>query len=179
MTAPPLTLTAATGTTFLVFSDGAVETSEDDTIVASVGGVIYDCCGKPLQHFCQQVPQRFLQYFLQFSSHPIFEIELLAALLSLHTWQDFLRDSYTVLYIDNESARGALIKAYSTVDTANRIITEFADLEMRNQIKIWVGRVPFHSNPADEPSRLQMDRRANLGSRLVNPSWDFADRCTS
>ena len=91
----PLELTRAAGKTFFVFTDGAVEPSSDGTsILASVGGILYNADGVAEAFFSEKVPQLILDMFLKHSSHPIFEVELLAALVAAHVWASAISNTY-------------------------------------------------------------------------------------
>lgn len=138
-------------------------------LYGSIGAVVYDAEGSPLQHFGQRLPEHVFQELMKHSSHPIFEVELLASLVALYTWHHLTARSCAVFYLDNEAAKGALIKAYSSIDVANRMIDHFVVREMELGVKIWFGRVCSHSNPADAPSRLEFTSLSNLGSKLVQP----------
>ncbi|CAL1165705.1 unnamed protein product, partial [Cladocopium goreaui] len=77
----PVELTKSAGKAYYIFTDGAVEsTAEGSQIVASVGGILYNSDGEAEAFFSKRVPQLILDLFLQHSSHPIFEVELLAVL---------------------------------------------------------------------------------------------------
>ena len=168
-----LELTKEAGKTYFIFTDGAVEPSPDGmSVLASVGGILYNADGVAEAFFSEKVPQLLLDMFLQHSSHPIFEVELLAVLVALHVWAHAISNSYLVFYIDNEAARSALMKSHSSVLFGNVLTTCFARIEFERNLKVWFGRVPTHSNPADEPSRFEVQHLLDVGSALVKPSWD-------
>ena len=169
----PLELTRMAGKTFFVFTDGAVEPAADGTqILASVGGILYNSDGVAEAFFSEKVPQLILNMFLQHSSHPIFEVELLATLVAAHVWASAIANTYVVFYIDNEAAKSALLKSYSSVLFGNILTTCFAQIEFEQNLKVWFGRVPSYSNPADKPSRFEVQHLLDADSALVKPSWD-------
>ena len=110
--------------------------------------------------------------FLKYSNHPTFEVELLAALVAVRVWASAIANTYIVFYIDNEAAKSALLKSYSSVQFGNIITTCFAQVEFEQNLKVWFGRVPSYSNPADQPSRFEVQQLLDSGSALVKPSWD-------
>ena len=83
-----------------------------------------------------------------------------------------ITNTYLIVYIDNEAARSALMKSYSSVLFGNVITTCFAQIEFEQNLKVWFGRVPSYSNPADKPSRFEIQQLLDAGSALVKPSWD-------
>ena len=78
-----------------------------------------------------------------------------------------------VSFLDNVSARAALIKAWSQVDDANRIKKLYVNEEVKFFCKPWFGRVPTHSNPADAPSRLQISDLISEGVEHHEFQWDM------
>ena len=169
----PVELTKAAGKTYFVFTDGAVEPSADGTqIIASVGGILYNGDGVAVAFFSEKVPKLILDRFLQYSSHPIFEVELLAVLVAAHVWAQAISNTYMVFYIDNEAAKSALMKSHSSVLFGNVLTTCFAQIEFEHNLKVWFGRVPSYSNPSDKPSRFEIQQLLDADSALVKPSWD-------
>ena len=169
----PVELSKSAGKTYCIFTDGAVEpTADGSQVVASVGGILYNTDGEAEAFFSEKVPQLILDMFLQHSSHPIFEVELLAVLVAAHVWAHAVENTYVVFYIDNEAAKSALMKNHSSVLFGNVLTTCFAQLESEHNLKVWFGRVPSFSNPADSPSRFEIQHLLDIGSALVKPSWD-------
>ncbi|CAL1149732.1 unnamed protein product [Cladocopium goreaui] len=169
----PVELTKSAGKTYYIFTDGAVEpTADGSQVVASVGGILYNNDGEAEAFFSERVPQLILDMFLQHSSHPIFEVELLAVLVAAHVWAPAIQNSYVVFYIDNEAAKSALMKTHSSVLFGNVLTTCFAQLESEYSLKVWFGRVPSYSNPADKPNRFEIQQLLDVDSALVKPSWD-------
>ncbi len=57
------------------------------------------------------------------------------------------------MFVDNEAARGALIKGSTSSAASAGLVGEFWDVVARLGAHVWVERVASHSNPADAPSR--------------------------
>ena len=134
--------------TFIVFTDGSLENQ-----TACLGGILRDHSGRALAFFSVRVDQSALDRLYEHSSHPIYEVELLAIWAAMSLWQGDVRDSYTVFYSDNEAARGALISARSSTLSGKSILDEILKIEDSSICRPWYGRVPTHSNCADDPSR--------------------------
>ncbi|CAE7475642.1 unnamed protein product [Symbiodinium sp. CCMP2592] len=145
---PPVQLTPDIKETFYVFTDGSLEGE-----VAGVGGILYDPLGKPLSFFAASLPLDALNRLKETSSHPIYEIELLAIWAALKLWMNRLTRCLVVVYLDNEAAKGALVSGKSSTLPGQSIVSSVLDLEDSARIRPWYGRVPTSSNPADEPSR--------------------------
>ena len=167
---PPIEISAATGEVLLVFTDGAFEEMSEHP--GTVGGVLYSEAGIPLAFFSEVVPQKLLNKYLESSRDPIYLVELLGALVSILLWAKLFPHRYVVSYIDNEASRAALIKAWSQVDDANRIIKLYVNEEVNFFWEPWFGRVPTHSNPADAPSRFHISELISRGVEHHEFQWD-------
>ena len=54
---------------------------------------------------------------------------------------------------------------------ANHIFGKFVDLEMASSWKPWFSRVPTHSNPSDDLSRLKISELVNSGVKRYFCDW--------
>ena len=81
-------------------------------------------------------------------------------------------NSQVVYYIDNESARLAFVRGDGETLRASKLIQVFVEAEARLQHRVWFGRVPSFSNPADSPSRLKFDEVKALGAMQTNIDWE-------
>ena len=157
------------GETIFIFTDGAFE--PQSSTPGTIGGVLYRQDGTIESFFSEVVPAQLMQFYLQQSDNPIYLIELLAALIALKVWGPRFRQRFVVSFIDNEASRAALIKAWSDVPAANNILRLYVDDEMEHGWKPWFGRVPSHSNPADDPSRLIIDGLLKLNVERIIFDW--------
>ena len=114
---PPITLTAATETPLIIFTDGACEAE-----IGSVGGILYCGSCKPLRYFSSKVPDLLLREFSTEAQNPIFLVELLACYLAAFLWGPEAVGRYVVVYLDNEAAKGAVIKGYSSTLLGNVLV---------------------------------------------------------
>ena len=83
-----------------------------------------------------------------------------------------LAHSQVVFYIDNESARMAYIRGDGATDLGAKIVEQFVSLEAKMQLRVWFGRVPSHSNPADSPNRLEFGEVSAAGAVQTNICWE-------
>ena len=84
---------------------------------------------------------------LEFSEHPIYELELSPVLVAIKLWATLLYHSHVVFYSDNNAARSALVRADGATLAARGIVTEFVKFEKLLHWLTWFGRAPSHSNP--------------------------------
>ena len=89
------------------------------------------------------------------TKHPVFQAELLPVAVAAATWCETLIDRDVLVFLDNEAARYALVKGYSPVASAAKLLGEAWLSFSRSGASVWIARVPSGSNPADAPSRLQ------------------------
>ena len=152
----------------LVFVDGACE--EDGT---SVGGVLISSTGE-VECFGFEVHSSLVESWKSKldQAQVIGLAELFPVLMARWIWQEKLRDRRTIFFIDNESARLALVKAYSPVPASLRIIVDCLRWDQDFDCSAWYARVPTFSNLADGPSRLvYTDELRSLGARIVPPKF--------
>ena len=172
---PPIEIRAALGQVIHIFTDGAFEPESKDP--ATIGGVLYSESGVRLGFFSEVVPSVVVETYLTVSKNPIYLFELLAALMASVLWSTDYPFRYVVNYIDNEASRSALTKAWSNVKFANNIIGKFVELEMESSWKPWFSRVPTHSNPSDDPSRLKIDELVQSGVKRFSCDWQTLIPC--
>ena len=84
-------------------------------------------------------------------------------------WGTRWRGRRSILFVDNDAARHALIKGYTSSLASARLVASFWEGEAALASYCWVERVPSPSNIADGPSRLCFDEVVALGGRVVEP----------
>ena len=161
----PITLSADSQRTFLVFTDGSLEGDK-----AELGGVLFSQEGAPLSFYSMSLSSEVLARLRLDSKHPIYEVELLGTWIGLHLWQQKLKDSYAVFYIDNEAAKGSLIKGISNTRHGQTILSSFIELEEKTVCRCYFARVPTSANPADAPSRGQISHL--VGAKVERAYFD-------
>ena len=164
LTAPPVRISKISMNTVLIFTDGSCE--GEDSLKGGVGGILINEWGAAISCFSEEVPSYIMEDLKHYSSHPIFELEILPVLCGIFTWSAYLTSKQCVFYLDNEAAQGALVKGSSETSYAARMLRLFTEFEMNLQIKTWIARVPTSSNPADKPSRGDL---SEMEQRHVTP----------
>ncbi|CAE7224658.1 unnamed protein product [Symbiodinium sp. CCMP2456] len=164
----PLEIRQTTGREMFVFTDGSYE--PDGDIKAGIGGVLYDDTGTPLSFFSSDMVGSDLLTLEDQSDHPIYEVELYAAVVAFELWGHLIQDSFTVFFLDNEAAQSALIAGKSGTSNGRVLVQRFLDAEHRWRARPWIGRVPTYSNPADDPSRSICEPLIKQGARRMDVS---------
>ena len=170
LAAPPLKISRSLHKTFLIFTDGSLEGQ-----TACIGGILHDDKGEALGFFSIELDSAAVSRLHEQSEHPIYEIELLGVWAALSIWQECIHDSFCVCYLDNEAARGALVAARSSTLKGGMILEDCLNLEDSAICRPWFGRVPTHSNCADEPSRGSFEHLLAKGVRRdsLASCWPF------
>jgi len=153
----------------IIFTDGACEAE-----CTSIGGVLFSPTGR-VQCFGLELPSSLVD---SWKSHKdqlqvIGQAEILPVLVAKQTWKEELRGKRAIFFIDNESARIALVRAYSPVLASLRILMACLKSDQDLESKSWYARVPTFSNIADGPSRLEYTQLLkDLGAEIVPPTTD-------
>ena len=150
----------------LVFSDGACEVE-----CTSIGAVLIDPLGI-CECFGAVMNEATIASWRssEAQSQVIGQAELFPLLVARLTWQQHLEGRRVIFFIDNESARLALVKAYSPVLASLNIVLQCASFDAKHEISSWYARVPTLSNIADAPSRMCVSKELKaLGAVVVPP----------
>ena len=160
---------------FVGFSDarGRTSTSTFETI-----GVLL--CGAGSVWFSYlDLKHSAAERFLGCGQQRINEAEALGAAMLVYTFAYKLRGSSLSLWIDSTAAEGTLRKGYSRSPLLASITGAFWLTAERNEIAVWVGRVPSKLNPADSVSRSDFSFVQSLCASRVAPhvpdptDWSF------
>ena len=130
----------------LVFTDGA---SESD--VNTIGGLL--CVDGVFRYFACHVPSRLIEAWRTTSKHVIAMVELYGVVVARHVWKDHLSGRKAIAFVDNESAKEALVKGSSLNVHFRNLLLRIEKAEKESRSWMWISRVPSASNPGDGPSR--------------------------
>eukprot|EP00438_Fugacium_kawagutii_P009401 Skav231307 [mRNA] locus=scaffold161:371835:373196:+ [translate_table: standard] len=136
----------------LVFTDGA---AEEDFQAITHGAVLIDPADGSYLFFGDQVPSKVVELWKRNGKKQVIaQAEFFPVLVAKCTWAERLADRSTLWFLDNESARMALVRNYSPV-LDNFCLLQFnAKKDIQNRGRNWYSRVPSLSNPSDAASRL-------------------------
>ena len=112
------------------------------------------------------VPEHILERLFKLSKNPIHEL-VLPVLLAAMLWSVYLSKAQTVWYIDNESARMAMIRVAGETEYSSRSISGFVSIECREQFKSWFAR--------DGASRMECQQLLSLGAVQTTLRWESTD----
>ena len=75
-----------------------------------------------------------------------------------------------MFFVDNESARLAQVKAYSSIAPSLDIVMDCLKWDVEHDVQSWYARVPTLSNIGDDPSRMKYTKQMKqLGLQVVVP----------
>lgn len=138
----------------VVFTDGA--SHPDGT--SSCGGLIFDGSERP-EMFGFEVPAAIAAGWASStaSKQVIGQAELFPVWVAKAHWAEKLKGRRVIFFVDNDSARFALIRMFSPVRASADILWQIAELDLDSRATPWYARVASASNPADGPSRLDFE----------------------
>lgn len=133
----------------LIFSDAAFEDG-----VATWGIVLVDHFSGKHAVFGGVIPACLVEFWMSFAIEQVItQAEAFAALLARRAFQDRILGRRVILFLDNDAARLALIKASSASLSLLQLAQLFHSSSNSDGALVWVDRVPSASNIADWPSR--------------------------
>ena len=98
------------------------------------------------------------------------QAELYPLLIAKLTWREKIKGKRVMFFVDNESARLAMVKAYSPVIPSLKIIMESMHFDYEENCSSWYARVPTSSNIGDAPSRMVVSELLKfLKAKVVSP----------
>jgi hypothetical protein len=157
----------------LIFTDGACEPGAGEFPLVTCGGLIIDpnVPDPKLQRqiFGFKVNDPLVQRWLDTGKKQLVtEAELYAVLTAVTAWSDRISRSRVLIFVDSEPAMYSLIRGTSDIDPCAEIVHEYSRVQACNQSFSWFVRIPSKSNPADSPSRLQLNEAAKeLGACII------------
>ena len=138
------------------------------------------CVADALQLLCDAKPRKVEAWALDFvklwtrsgKKQVIAQAEIFLVVIAKCTWQDMLRHRSVLWFLDNESARMALVRNFSAVLDSYFLLLINSRVDMQVQSRNWFSRAPSKSNPSDSASRLQFSECKN--ATQCSPVYDLA-----
>ncbi|CAE7251922.1 unnamed protein product [Symbiodinium sp. CCMP2592] len=147
----------------LVFTDGASEGS-----IHTVGGIMFDPREQQPKYFACHVCDSVVSTWSRDLQHIIGPVEAYAVLTARKVFHQSLSGQYCVYFIDNDGVLLSYIKGTSSSKPMRDILLMWESLEMHAHTWAWWARVPSASNPADAPSRGELDELVKAGALRVD-----------
>ena len=114
------------------------------------------------------IPQRLVEWWHAMVGEQIIGQGELFPIIAIRAYMGNRWTNRRVLFfIDNDSARDALVKAYSPSLASQNLVYAFYKCEMDHPCYPWFARVPSVSNIADLPARGELQNAARLGKAEV------------
>lgn len=163
----PISLLDARPADFVIFTDGSFPDGESPLLKPWIGGVLFKQGMRPVQFGCE-VSSNLVSRWLPRKSQ-IAMVELFAVVVALVTFKPWIQGSWILLFVDSEPVQGSLVKGYSSKEDLCELVGIFWKLALDFEVFIYIDRVPTDSNPADPPSRDQIDVGEKLGWKSIEP----------
>ena len=158
----------------IVFTDGFTpDQRKKETGSSKVGAVMFAREMRLPAQFCEVVPPEVIAKWLPRSTQ-ICMVELLATVLALQTFRDYLAGKTLILLVDAEAVEGALVKGYSARSDLCELVGVFWDLVLELKCLVYIDRVPTDANCSDCPSRDKLEVGEALGWKTVKAVWPKA-----
>ena len=169
---PPRTISLSSASLpFLLYTDASDVPERTQRFV--VGGVlIFPPPTRRIEYFTYVVPQAVVDTWLPKQTY-MGQLEVLAAPLSLSTWQSTLAHKQVIHFVDNDSAASGLVRGYSQKVDSSLLISSYWSLAAENAIDPYIDRVESKSNLSDGPSRLDSSLMKIMQAHQVAPCTDF------
>ena len=170
--APPRRVFADAKPPVVLMTDGACEAEGGvDFARVTVGAVLWVPGTSGVRCFGVRVPEHVVAAWRTTTSRQVIaQAELIPVLLARLTWPNELRGVRVLIFVDNNSARFALIKGYSPVLASAEIVGDIWMWDALEGTTPWYERTPSPSNLGDGPSRLDFEEVLAIpGSLRVSP----------
>ena len=155
----------------VIFTDGYTPDQRKGEVgLSKVGATMFDRSSSLAAQFCEVVPQEVIDKWLPRATQ-ICMVELVATVLALQTFKDYLRGMTVLLLVDAEAVEGALVKGYSARSDLCELVGVFWDLVLELKALVYIDRVPTDANCSDAPSRDKLAIGAALGWKTVLARW--------
>ena len=153
----------------LIYTDGALEGADDE--IGTVGALMID--GEEAEYFGARVPPELMEGLQAASKKIIACLEILPVALSLDLWDSRILHRRVFVFVDNDAARGSLVKMQTNVPPMKIALDRVARKLVQTPFRPWYARVASECNPGDSPSRLEGSKLRSIKAEEVHAdmSW--------
>jgi hypothetical protein len=134
----------------VIFTDGYYPDNKGPK-EPGIGGVVFVEGKWPA--FFSEVVQSGEMASWQTRKTQIVPIEMLAAVRALQVFDDYIKGTRVIFFIDSEAVEGALVKGYSRREDLCELVGVFWALVRALDCDVYIERIPTDANLADTPSR--------------------------
>ena len=150
----------------LLFTDAAAD--GDDFAQVGSGAVLYDPATACFEFFAAHVTERAVSAWREHGQKQVIgQGELHPIACALSTWADKLRDRDCIIFVDNNSAKDAIIRGDSSHPASRAFVDSVRTSAAALGCGMWLERVPSPSNVADWPSRGVLAPLLKAGAKRV------------
>jgi hypothetical protein len=150
------------GPPLILFTDGACEGYESvETTMTTCGAVLLDRRDNSALVFGIEINKTLQAEWRDRGGGKkqlVTEAELLPVLLARRLWQDRIRGTKLIAYVDSNPAKFSLIRGTSESCPCEDIVRSICLFDCQSVTWPWYSRVPTKSNIADGPSRLKFPK---------------------
>ena len=96
---------------------------------------------------------------------------MLAPIIALETFSSRLFRADLFIFMDSEVVEAALVKGYSSREHLCLLVSVFWDLVLRLRARVFIDRVATDANPANAPSRDNLELGNHAGWLTAPAQW--------
>ena len=120
-----------------------VDASFDTSSYIGLGGLVMNMLGEYLSFFSGKVEEKVIEAMTSKGQRTIIqELEMMAVLGALKSWEVDLSRRRVLLFTDSEAVRRSFLKSGSANEDSDRLMDLIFDIESRIEIPVWIERVP-------------------------------------
>jgi hypothetical protein len=119
--------------------------------------MIYDTDVEVKEYFSETISPQLITEWQELGEKQIIgPAELYPVWLARELWAKRLQGRRVIFFVDNNGSKDSLVKGFTFSRCGYDIVKAVLHQEFLQESWNWYARVPTHSNPADDPSRLEV-----------------------
>jgi hypothetical protein len=143
----------------VIFTDAASEGSTH-----TCGGMIYNLEDGKKEYFSETIEPMLIQEWQKNDVKQIIgPAELYPVWMAREIWADKLKGRRVLFFVDNNGSKDSLVRGFTFSECGYDIVKAVLNQEFLQESWNWYARVQTHSNPADDPSRLDVGALDKVG----------------
>ena len=138
--------------------------------VHGLGALMLDPETKCYRYLSEIIPEHVMATF-QHRENAVVVTETAAVLVALQVLANHLRGRDVLLFVDSESVEAAIVKGASSADDLSGLIDAIWRTAVKDEVHVYVDRVPTDANPSDGPSRGFTEEVERRGAVFKRGGW--------